>query len=630
MRAFPLTLALALLLLVAAPCSSHAADRYVSTAGSNAGAGTLGSPWRTIDFAADNANPGDTIFVRGGEYRERVTPNRSGTAASRITIKNYADESPVIDGTGQPVGGQTAMVDIGSRSYITFDGFQIRNLVTSTNSQTPIGILVDGASVGIEILNCEIYNIRNDGNNGNAHGMLIQGTSTTPISGLVVRGNELRDLILGNSESLVLNGNVNGFEVCENYVHDCNNLGIDFIGFEGNGPPGQDQARNGVCRDNIVTNISTINNPAYNAYTAGGIYVDGGRDIIIERNRVSHCDIGVEVASEDPNGTTTNVIVRDNLLWHNLMGGIFVGGYNATRGAATNCSIVGNTLIENDTLGNYSGEILVQYNTSNLDIRNNIMYARPNNAFIIVNNGNNSGITLDYNCYYSTSAPNAESSEWIWNGTFHFGFNAYHAASGQDANSVYGNPQLTDKDAADFTIDAGSPARDSGDASYVPGAGQTDAFGNPRIGGSRIDIGAHEFVFVSAFGPWRQLYFGTTENSGDAANGADPESDGLINLLEFAFAGQNPTVADAEGIVRLTSTGLEFSRNPDASAEITYRVFASPDLISWTEIGIRPAAGDWSSVSGVTISESMGKTLVTDARGERGRAHFYRVEVTTP
>ena len=51
------------------------------------------------------------------------------------------------------------------------------------------------------------------------------------LASLISRGNELRDLVLGNSEAMVLNGNVNGFEVRENFVHDCNNLGIDFIGF---------------------------------------------------------------------------------------------------------------------------------------------------------------------------------------------------------------------------------------------------------------------------------------------------------------------------------------------------------------------------------------------------------------
>ena len=59
----------------------------------------------------------------------------------------------------------------------------------------------------------------------------------------------------------VLNGNVDGFTVSHNLVHDNDNIGIDFIGFEGNGPATLDQARNGRCFGNRVYNISSAANP---------------------------------------------------------------------------------------------------------------------------------------------------------------------------------------------------------------------------------------------------------------------------------------------------------------------------------------------------------------------------------
>ncbi len=42
---------------------------------------------------------------------------------------------------------------------------------------------------------------------------------------------------------------------------------------------------------------------------------------------------------------------------------------------------------------------------------------------------------------------------------------------------------------------------------------------------------------------WRLSHFGTADNTGAAANEADPDSDGLENLVEFAFAG-DPNVPD--------------------------------------------------------------------------------------
>jgi hypothetical protein len=71
---------------------------YVSTGGSNANAGTLSKPFRTIQYAASLAQPGDTVLVRGGVYRETVTPARSGTSTARISFKTYNGERVTVSG----------------------------------------------------------------------------------------------------------------------------------------------------------------------------------------------------------------------------------------------------------------------------------------------------------------------------------------------------------------------------------------------------------------------------------------------------------------------------------------------------------------------------------------------------
>jgi hypothetical protein len=67
---------------------------FVSTGGNDANAGTnLSASFRTIQRAANMAKPGDTVFVRGGTYRETVKP-----ANSRVTFKAYNGEKVTVSG----------------------------------------------------------------------------------------------------------------------------------------------------------------------------------------------------------------------------------------------------------------------------------------------------------------------------------------------------------------------------------------------------------------------------------------------------------------------------------------------------------------------------------------------------
>ncbi len=45
-----------------------AARYYVSPSGFDSNPGTIESPWRTIQHAADSVNPGDIVQVRAGEW----------------------------------------------------------------------------------------------------------------------------------------------------------------------------------------------------------------------------------------------------------------------------------------------------------------------------------------------------------------------------------------------------------------------------------------------------------------------------------------------------------------------------------------------------------------------------------
>ena len=68
-----------------------------------------------------------------------------------------------------------------------------------------------------------------------------------------------------------------------------------------------DSARDGVIRGNTVWNVDSYGNPAYGTdRSADGIYVDGGRDVLVEGNVVHDVNIGIEFASEHAGRATAS------------------------------------------------------------------------------------------------------------------------------------------------------------------------------------------------------------------------------------------------------------------------------------------------------------------------------------
>lgn len=78
---------------------------FVDPQGSDTNDGrSLSTPVATIQHAADLAEPGDTIYIRKGTYRETIRPKKSGTAGKPIIFTSYRKEEVVVDGA-DPVTG---------------------------------------------------------------------------------------------------------------------------------------------------------------------------------------------------------------------------------------------------------------------------------------------------------------------------------------------------------------------------------------------------------------------------------------------------------------------------------------------------------------------------------------------
>lgn len=76
----------------------HAATYFVATNGVDSNLGTIGAPFKTLTRGTLGLVAGDTLYIRGGVYREVLQPTTSGTAATPILITAYSNEVVTITG----------------------------------------------------------------------------------------------------------------------------------------------------------------------------------------------------------------------------------------------------------------------------------------------------------------------------------------------------------------------------------------------------------------------------------------------------------------------------------------------------------------------------------------------------
>jgi hypothetical protein len=188
---------------------------YLATNGDDSNPGTLDAPLRTIQRAVDLAQPGHTIYLRGGTYAPSTNIQlvKNGTASQPITMRNYNGERVIVDGenmphTPAPVDGSIPRPERGAihieGDYWRLTGLEIIHgpyaifgldtnnnvfdrLVTRDNYES--GLHIQGASSNNQILDLDSYGNRDPRNNGeSADGLAIKEGSG---SGNIVRGARL-------------------------------------------------------------------------------------------------------------------------------------------------------------------------------------------------------------------------------------------------------------------------------------------------------------------------------------------------------------------------------------------------------------------------------------------------------
>ena len=416
-----------------APLRNAASTEYfVSGAGDDKNSGTsLTAPFRTIQKAANLANPGDVINVMAGEYTNTcascsvVDITRSGTTDNWIVFRAYPGHQPVL----RPNGWHGFQIK-GGASYIEISGFEVqgnRAAVTFDYCRTermnnnPLcngnGITIDG---------------RNDGANKPHH-----------------------------------------IRLARNHVWQCPGGGINAI-----------QTDYVTIEDNIVHEnawYSRFANSGISVYQGWNFDDQPGMKIFVRRNQVFNNRSLVEWSATNKLSDGNGIIIDDLRNTQNsstlgsYRGGVRIennlsfnnGGAGIQAFRSDQIDIINNTTYQNGQVVGYA-DILVNQ-AGSVRVLNNIAYARSAASPISVLQGSN--VRVDYNLV----------------------FNGSTGAIG--SNDIQADPRfavpVTEWALCDFHVLTGSPALGTADGTVAPAQ---DLEGIMRSTNGGVTRGAFETI----------------------------------------------------------------------------------------------------------------------------------------
>lgn len=452
---------IAIMLLPVHQISGAGNTYYVAKTGNNSNAGTLASPWLTIQKAASTMVAGDTVYIKAGIYNEQVIPATSGNSSNWIKYKAYPGDTVIIDGTGVDIGhsvsGSTqGLIYINGKNYIEIDGFSI----------------VNATCHGVSIYqNCDHITLKNlyIAETG-ACGVFCSSTWNSADlhpTNILIDGVECYHTNGDHDRESITMVCVDGFEVKNCKIHDTIFNGeLEWPCQNGINPQG---CKNGSIHDNEVYRVMD------------GIYIGAhfndptSSNIDIYNNFVHDCywpthnlGIGLTVGVETVEGST----ISDINFYNNIVTGNFIGFYDDLMG--DNNFYVNFRLINNTFYNNESTQIYIKKTAtyhSNCVVRNNIIYAPAGAYGIQYADYANGGVIIDYNL--------------LWDGDITIGGTL-------GSNYIRANPLFV-TNGSNFKLQANSPAINTGTDSQAP---SFDYDGNSRPQIFIYDIGAYEYVSV--------------------------------------------------------------------------------------------------------------------------------------
>lgn len=518
---------------------------YVSPSGSDtSNTGTSpGSPFRTIQHAANQTLPGDTVYIMNGTYgaahRQGVAIiTRSGSADAYITYRAYPGHRPRLHVTApsdpSDTDGVWNVLLVAGASYIRIEDLEVM-----------------GDSAVLTELHAEQYS-----------------TTSNPVYNtncVFIRPYRTNDNATTDDASELPDGTRPHHIVVRNvYVHHCPGAGIaaefaDYITFENNVVHSTSwytvYATSGIS---ILYPVDFDTNTGYKNIVRGNMSYNNETFIFwFEENRISDGN-GIIIDStlhndsmqKDPyHGTPYGgrTLVANNIAFNN-------GGSGVSAFRSGNVDVVNNTAYFNSRSPDLNYASIASSYSNGVNVINNISYMRAGEPS--TTNTNNTNVVYDYNIYYNGLTPVV-----------------------MGPNDLIADPQFayasTDPTVANFRLVGAAPGVDSGAATLAP-VDDFEGKGRPQAG--QPDRGAFERGLFNAVGnpgfeattglsPWAAWANFTTE-AGQGLNGSSAARFGGSGLT-------GGTVQRLNALPNATYTVSAYGRTLNSQwAAIGYAFFA--------------------------------------------------------